>query len=109
MRAGIASILPVQDLKLVVGQTYHYFTSDSALGHPLRIGHTCLFYFNVDISIFGLGLQIVLAGKRLGDEFDCHVHVFVPFKWCAEVEVFDVSHSTFCPPPDADDTILDFK
>jgi len=46
--------------------------------------------FNVDISIFGIGLQAVLVNEWLEDECEEHVHVFIPAEWCVEVEVFGV-------------------
>jgi len=46
--------------------------------------------FNVDLSIFGLGLQVVLLNEWLGGEFEGQGHVFIPIKWYVEVDGFDI-------------------
>lgn len=50
----------------------------------------CLSDFDVDKSILGMLVEVVLLYDVLGENVEGHFHVFISCHGCAEVEVFDV-------------------
>ena len=52
-------------------------------------------YFNINIAIEGMGIEIILVNYVLGKGTEWDLHVFISGHWCPEVEVLDVDAEVF--------------